>query len=216
MKNSILREPTSTNPTGLSFSQEQYWSEQSIWQDKVWSVLSHGECRKIYQHIPDLFLRHILIGYVSYPDCGKDLFEFSTRMGGMVTCRLMEWAGTTDHCWTEFQSCTSRWRSVNLPYSEAPWEPLSIGIKAHFCTIILSANPPLTLLLCAWPSDTALLSGSWVYHVDCMPDLLHTLVFSEHSFPHSPPFNKPSPTFIKLAFSSAFSQNFTYILFHLI
>lgn len=85
MKNSILREPTSTNPTGLSLSQEQYWNEQSIWQDKVWSVLSRGECRMSYQHIPDLFLRHILIEYILYPDFGKDWLEFSTSMDGMVT-----------------------------------------------------------------------------------------------------------------------------------
>lgn len=115
----------------------------------------------------------------------KRLLWIFHQDGWMVTSLLIKLTGATGHFWAlnfprrnQFYSCTSRWRSVELPHPVTLKESFSTGIKAHFCPIILS-HFSLTLLPCAQFNYTALAFGSQVCQVHCTP-VLCTFSSSQH------------------------------------
>lgn len=98
-ENSILKEPTFTNPVGPFLRPRTILKWTTVLDRTRFEVFfSCGKCGKIYQLLVDLSLRHILI-YL-FPALCKKLVWILHQEEKMVIWWLMKLARTTGHCWT--------------------------------------------------------------------------------------------------------------------
>ena len=218
MKNSILKEPTFTNPIGLSFGQEQYWSEQEYLTGPDLKCSFHvGSVGRFTSSL--LTFSSDTFWFICFLLCVRNLFEFSIQMRRCFFLWFLGWFLCVFSGWwnwpepqviaelqvsskkKQFYTCISGWSLLELLYPhgiEGNSQYRHQGPFLHNNPVFKSnlKLPALTVvqLHCYsfWYMNVINFIATWVL---CqLPFSLNDLSLN---FPHFT--TKPSSTFIKLA-----------------